>query len=90
MPAYSEDLQQVIELPESQHEKWHFLDFRQKMTDPCMSPTTVTGAERCTTLDSRIKSSFTFSHTSFTAGSASSCFLHRRSMHESTSKDDIR
>lgn len=44
------------------------------MTHPCMSPTTVTGALTWTTLDSRIRTSFVFSHISRTRASCRSCF----------------
>lgn len=59
-------------------------------THPCMSPTTVTGALTCTTLDSLISTSLVFSHISLNRASCSSCFRRSCSMHASRSKGAIR
>jgi hypothetical protein len=54
-----------------------------------MSPTTVTGALTCTTLDSRMRTSFVFSHISRRRASWSNCLWRSCWMHASRSKGAI-
>ena len=59
------------------------------MTHPCISPTTVTGALTWTTLDSRIRTSFVFSHISRSSASCKSCLRRSCWMQASRSKGAI-
>lgn len=59
------------------------------MTHPWISPTTVTGALIWTTLDSRMRTSFVFSHISRSKTSCRSCFLNSCEIHASRSKGAI-
>lgn len=54
-----------------------------QMAHPWISPTTVTGALTCTTLDSRISTSLVFSHISRINASCKSCFSRSWSIHAS-------
>lgn len=59
------------------------------MTHPCMSPTTVTGALTWTTFDSRIRTSFVFSHISLSSASWRSCLRSNCWIQASRSKGAI-
>ena len=59
------------------------------MTHPCMSPTTVTGALTWTTFDSRMRTSFVFSHISLSSASWRSCFRSSCWIQASRSKGAI-
>lgn len=65
------------------------MSYGRIMTHPWMSPTTVTGALTCTTFDSRMSTSFVFSHISRSSASCSSCFRSNCSMQASRSKGAI-
>jgi hypothetical protein len=53
---------------------------------PCISPTTVTGALTCTTLDSLMRTSFVFAQISRKRASCKSCLRRSCSIHASRSK----
>lgn len=85
--TYSKYFYQIIKLADKLGQNIS-IDWRV-LTDPWMSPTTVTGALTCTTFDSRIRTSLVFSHISRRSTSCNSCFLRSWAMQASRSKGAI-